>query len=287
MKTVLVTGATSGFGEMLVGRFLDGGYRVVATGRDLQKRKEIFSVLRPIFADRLIELSLDVTKSNEIQSVAEFVGSQFSGLDILINNAGYGYFCPLEEAVHDEVRRQMEVNFFGTLFMTQKFLPLLRRNHGCVFNFSSVFGFMGFPLTGLYCASKFAVEGLTESLRGELRPHGVQVCLIQPGGYRTRFGESLFCPSTPPQSPYANQMGAYQKLREKQMTKVSQNPMDVVNGVFHLAERSSLPLRATFGRDARFAKLIRRFLPNKIYQYCLDKVFSKIFTLDKNSPSGG
>lgn len=111
MKTVLITGATSGFGEKLVSRFLEGGYRVVATGRDLQKRKEIFSVLRPIFADRLIELSLDVTKSNEIQSVAEFVGSQFSGLDILINNAGYGYFCPLEEAVHDEVRRQMEVNF--------------------------------------------------------------------------------------------------------------------------------------------------------------------------------
>lgn len=202
MRMILVTGATAGFGKLIVQAFLEHGDTVIATGRSLNTRHEIFEKERAIYGNKLIELNLDVTDQNQIEEAYNFLRESYGSIDILINNAGYGLFGALEDTTDKEVRYQMEVNFFGTINVTKTFLPMLREKKGKIFNFSSVFGFMGWPLTSLYSASKYAVEGFSESLRGELAPHGVQVCLIEPGGYRTNFGSSLSWSQPKPGSPY-------------------------------------------------------------------------------------
>lgn len=275
MKHVLITGATSGFGKLMAESFLTQGNKVIATGRNLTARTEILASLRERFGDRLIELNLDVTNKTEVELAVTKVTEQVGRIDVLINNAGYGLFGPLETTSEELIRHQMEVNFFGTVNVTKAFLPMLRESKGKIFNFSSVFGFMGFPLTSLYCASKFAVEGLTESLRGELAPHGVQVCLIEPGGYGTNFGESIGWVEDG--KVYENQIRNYQSLRKKFASSNPQNPREVADGVVKLASRNTLPMRQVFGRDGRLSLLMRRTVPAGLYFRILDQLFKKIF----------
>lgn len=225
MRKVLITGATSGFGKLLVDAFLQNGDYVIATGRNIHSRKEIFEDERLKYKDHFQEIDLDVTNPDQVILAADSVFKKFGSLDILINNAGYGLFGALEDLEKEEIRYQMEVNFFGTVDVTRAFLPMLRKSRGKIFNFSSVFGFMGFPLTSLYCASKYAIEGLTESLRAELAPHGVQVCLIEPGGYRTNFGKNLSWSQKNPDSIYRLQMKNYRELHEKVSKKNLRSPM--------------------------------------------------------------
>jgi NAD(P)-dependent dehydrogenase (short-subunit alcohol dehydrogenase family) len=277
MRRVLITGATSGFGKLLVEAFLNNGDQVIATGRNLQTRKDVFEKERVGHKNQLFEITMDVTDKAQVIAALMEVESKFGSIDILINNAGYGLFGALEDLREEEMRYQMEVNFFGTVNVTYAFLPLLRKSRGKIFNFSSVFGFMGFPLTSLYCASKFAVEGLTESLRGELAPHGVQVCLIEPGGYRTNFGNNLSWSQTNPNSVYLQQFNNYQVLHKEMASKKPQQPVEVSEGILKLSKRSRLPMRKVFGKDATMSHLLRRTLPSCAYFGLMDKVFNKLF----------
>ena len=112
-------------------------------------------------------------------------------LDALVNNAGYGLFGVFEELSEDLIRKQMEVNFFGCVLLTQALLPSIRATRGVILNLSSMLGFFAPPMSSLYCASKFAIEGWSESLHFELAPHGVRVVLIEPGSFNTQFGSNL------------------------------------------------------------------------------------------------
>lgn len=275
MRKVLVTGSTSGFGKLMVDAFLKNGDLVVATGRNLGGRTETFAIERQAYPGRLLEYSLDVTKPDEVQKVKEALQEKLGGLDILINNAGYGLFGALEDLSEQEIRYQMEVNFFGTVSVTRSLLPLLRKNKGMIFNFSSVFGFMGFPLTSLYCASKYAVEGLTESLRGELAPHGVQVCLIEPGGYRTNFGNNLAWANSSDQ--YGLQHRNYRSLRDKLASRKPQLPEEVSQGILELSLLKKLPMRKVFGKDGKASYFMKRYLPSGLYFFMMDMFFRKIF----------
>lgn len=277
MRKVLITGATSGFGKLLTEAFLRNGDIVIATGRNLSSRKDVFEKERGDYSERLFEVLMDVTNKDEVKTAASYVQEKFGSIDILINNAGYGLFGALEDLQEDEIRHQMEVNFFGTVNVTKAFLPMLRKSRGKVFNFSSVFGFMGFPLTSLYCASKYAVEGLTESLRGELAPHGVQVCLIEPGGYRTNFGTNLHWSMKNPESVYRKQFDNYKNLREKLSRRKPQQPSEVSEGILALSKRSKLPMRKVFGKDGRLSHVLKSCLPSSIYFGIMDRVFRKIF----------
>lgn len=277
MRKILITGATSGFGKLLTETFLRNGDLVFATGRNLVNRPEVFSEERQKYPERLIEITLDVIKRDEIDRAAELVQSKYGKLDILINNAGYGLFGALEDLSEEEIRYQMEVNFFGTVNVTKAFLPLLRSSKGKVFNFSSVFGFMGFPLTSLYCASKYAVEGLTESLRGELAPHGVQVCLIEPGGYRTSFGTNLMWSQKNTDSIYRRQFGNYKELHTKISQRKPQKPSEVSEGILRLSFKTKLPMRKVFGQDGRLSHFLKRCLPSSLYFMLMDTVFKKVF----------
>ncbi len=277
MRKVLITGATSGFGKLLTEAFLRNGDYVIATGRNLSQRPEVFSAERKAFPERLLELDLDVTRSEELASVASAVASRAGAIDILINNAGFGLFGALEDLSDEDIRQQMEVNFFGTVAVTRAFLPGLRETKGKIFNFSSVFGFMGFPLTSLYCASKYAVEGLTESLRGELAPFGVQVCLIEPGGFRTNFGPNLRWSSLGTQSAYRGQFENYRSLHGKISQRKPQQPSEVSEGLLRLSLQKHLPMRKVFGKDGRLSHFLKRCLPSRLYFALMDRVFRKVF----------
>jgi NAD(P)-dependent dehydrogenase (short-subunit alcohol dehydrogenase family) len=277
MRKVLITGATSGFGKLLVDAFLKNGDFVIASGRQLNSRPEVFENERVKYSRRFLEIEMDVTLADQVQQAASLIKQKLGHIDILINNAGYGLFGALEDVQEHEIRYQMEVNFFGTVSVTRAFLPMLRLAQGKIFNFSSVFGFMGFPLTSLYCASKFAVEGLTESLRGELAPHGVQVCLIEPGGYRTNFGKNLSWSQADPDSLYHVQMKNYRMLHEMFSKKKTQQPEEVSEGVLKLSKRQTLPMRKVFGQDGKLSSLLRNFLPSFVYFKVLDFYYKKTF----------
>ena len=278
MKTILITGATSGFGKGLVRRFLEEGHTVIATGRNLLNRPELLQKERAQFQNRLIEKNLDVTSKSEILAIADYFKNQ--RLDVLINNAGYAVFGPAEECSEDKIRQQFEVNFFGLVLLTQKLLPFLRQSKGHIVNFSSVFGFTGFPLTSLYCASKFAVEGFSESLSHELRPFGVKVTLIQPGGYRTNFNDNAVwgMADQNPTSAYHKQIQNYASLRQKMATRPNpQNPEEVVEGVVRIVNQKSPGLSYTFGKDAFFTKMMKRLFPRAAYHRLTGFVLGKLF----------
>jgi short-subunit dehydrogenase len=273
MKTIIITGATSGFGRLLVNRFLKAGDTVIATGRNLASRQEIFKDERSSYGRRLIEADLQLDDPSSLKKFSEFCRT-FEKIDVLINNAGVGLFGALEDCTEEQIRYQFEVNVFGTVFLTRRLLPYLVAARGKIFNFSSVFGFTGFPLTSLYCASKFAVEGFSESLKYELEPHGVQVCLIEPGGYDTKFGNNIIWgENSLPSTRYPLQTSNYFKLR----LSGKQDPNQVANGVFELAGRKKIPLRKIFGRDAKMALLFRRMTPGFVYDFFAQRLFNFIF----------
>src|SRR5437868_4806455 len=216
-KTVLITGTSTGFGHALVPRFLNVGWTVLATMRNAESRQDLYKDEAAKTADRLFIINLDVAAAEDRAAVAQFIDNRFDGrLDCLVNNAGFGLFGALEDVSEAQIRNQMEVNFFGLVLLTRQLLPHLRRARGRIINVSSVLGYTGMPLSALYAASKFAVEGLSESLDYELRPHGVQVAIVEPGGFRTGFrsnlayGEKSFDES----SAYSSQFAAFTRYRE-------------------------------------------------------------------------
>jgi NAD(P)-dependent dehydrogenase (short-subunit alcohol dehydrogenase family) len=265
---VFITGTTSGFGSLMAEAFLKEGATVIASGRRLSSRKEILQGLHHQFPGRLHEIDLDVTDASQRAQALQFCQRSLGGIDVLINNAGSGLFGALEDCTEEQVRQQMEVNFFGTALMCREFLPLLRESRGKIFNFSSVLGFQGLPLTSLYNASKFAVEGLSEGLAYELQSQGVQVCIVQPGSFSTKFMNSSTWAENAENdsSPYRRQTRNYHQLRAAMTANPRYpNPEIVVRGVVRLAKKKTVPLRVTFGKDAHGTAFIRKLLPAELY----------------------
>ena len=279
-KSVLITGTSTGFGRRLVTEFLRAGWLVVATLRNAGDRKELFADELANAPDRLFILGLDVARGTERAAVAEFVDQQLGGrLDCLVNNAGFGVVGAFEDLSEAQIREQMEVNFFGLALLTRDLLPALRRARGRVINISSVLGYTGMPLSSLYCASKFAVEGLSESLYYELRPHGVQVAMVEPGAYRTGFrtnivyGEKSFAEA----SAYKSQMAALSDYRNRGADGPG-TPIDpVIDAVMRLASAKKMPLRVRCGKDAKAAYAARRLLPAGLHRAVMSKVYEKLF----------
>jgi NAD(P)-dependent dehydrogenase (short-subunit alcohol dehydrogenase family) len=279
-KTVLITGTSSGFGRRLVPEFLREGWTVIATLRDAEQRADTFKQELSKASDRLFLFSLDVTDEKDRRTAAEFIDEHFEGrLDCLINNAGYGLFGAAEDLSAEQVREQMEVNFFGLVFLTQKLLPQIRRARGRIINISSVLGFSAMPLASLYCASKFAVEGFSEGLYHELKPHGVQVAIVEPGGFRTSFaekqnwGEHSFHQS----SPYLEQTEGYNRFREKRASGEGVSPQPVINAVMRLAKAKRMPMRVRCGKDAKGVYAAKRLLPEIFQSALFAKVYGRLF----------
>jgi short-subunit dehydrogenase len=184
-KTALITGASSGFGLETAKLFQRNNWNVIATMRSPEKHTGL-TTLSNVFVSKLNV----VDKQSIKQAVAEGL-QKFGGIDVLINNAGYGTLGVLEAASEEEIRKQFDVNVFGLIEVTKAVLPAMRKNRsGLVINISSVGGRITFPYFSLYHATKFAVEGLTEALQYELNPLGIGVKLVEPGGYKTNFSGS-------------------------------------------------------------------------------------------------
>jgi NAD(P)-dependent dehydrogenase (short-subunit alcohol dehydrogenase family) len=280
---VLVTGCSSGFGRELVSVLLGRGFHVLATLRGAQARQELFAAEAAAFPGRLELLELDVTRAADRDAVVEHVRTRHGGrLGCLINNAGVGYFGALEDASEDELRRQLEVNFFGLALLTRELLPALRSAQGRLIAISSVLGYTGLPLSALYCSSKYAVEGLMEAMSYELEAQGVQVCLVEPGSFRTRFSQNVSWVSgaSRPESPYSGMTHAYRSLRERLGARLGGDPSPAVLEIARLLSRRRMPLRLKLGRDARAAAWLKRMLPDSGYRWLVARVYRRALRVE-------
>ena len=243
-KTVLITGASSGFGRETVKLFHTKGWNVIATMRSPEKETEL-SALNGVVISRL-----DVTDHASIQSAIAQGIEKFGGIDVLVNNAGYGALGAMEAAIEAQVRQQFDVNFFGLVAVTQAVLPVMRQQKtGVIINVSSVGGRVTFPFSSLYHASKFAVEGLTESMQYELNPLGIRLKIVEPGGYKTEFsGRSLTLIGADGPEDYKERFNKFISMLDN--WPMSENIGEVVEVIYEAATDNTETLRYPVGHDA-------------------------------------
>jgi len=181
-KVWFITGCSTGFGRELAREVLEAGYKAVVTARNPDDIKDILDE----YPDDALALKLDVTKPEEITAAVEEAEKIFGKIDVLVNNAGIGYFGAIEESEDDEVRRMFEINFWGLAAVTKAVLPGMRaQRSGHILNIASIGGLVGFPAVGYYNATKFAVDGYSDALSKELAPLGIKVTVVCPSGFRT------------------------------------------------------------------------------------------------------
>ncbi len=181
-KVWFITGCSTGFGRELAKEALSNGYKVVVTARKPEQVADIVAA----YPESALALSLDVTVTQQIQDAVQAAIGRFGRIDVLVNNAGIGYFGAVEESEENEVRRMFEINFFGLANMTNAVLPYMRQQRsGHILNVASIGGLRSFPAVGFYNATKYAVDGLSEALYKEVTPLGIKVTVICPSGFRT------------------------------------------------------------------------------------------------------
>jgi NAD(P)-dependent dehydrogenase (short-subunit alcohol dehydrogenase family) len=243
-KTVLITGASSGFGRVAAKLFHTNGWNVIATMRSPEKETEL-SALSDILVSKL-----DVTDKLSIQSAVADGIKKFGKIDVLVNNAGYGALGALEAATEKQVKQQFDVNFFGLIAVTKAVLPGMRhQKSGIIINVSSVGGRLTFPFSSLYHATKFAVEGLTESMQYELNPLGISLKIVEPGGYKTEFsGRSMDLFGGDGMDDYQPSFNKFIALLDN--WPMSENIGEVADVIYEAATDGTEKLRYPVGHDA-------------------------------------
>jgi short-subunit dehydrogenase len=193
-KVAIVTGSSTGIGYETCLALAHNGYLTYATMRNIKKSKEIERIsIENNLQIKIIEM--DVDKDDSVKNAIENIINENGQIDILVNNAGYGLFGALEDLALSEIKSQFETNVFGVIRVTQNVLPIMRRQRsGVIANISSISGLVGIPSQSVYVATKFAVEGLSESLSYELKPYGIKIILIEPGVINTEFVHDLVVP---------------------------------------------------------------------------------------------
>ena len=240
-----ITGCSTGFGQELAKQAIARGYRTVVTARDLAKLQG------QVASDQVLLLQLDVTEPEQVAAAVKAAQARFGGIDVLVNNAGIGYFAAIEEGDAAEVRKMFDVNVFGLTAMIQAVLPGMRqRRRGCIVNLSSLAGVRGMPALGQYNATKFAVEGLSEALRREVEPLGIQVMVVNPSGFRTDWAGRSANESEHPIDDYSATAG---KVRLAVRASSGKQPGDPVRGVKAIVEAVASgkpPHHLLLGNDA-------------------------------------
>lgn len=185
-KTILITGCSSGFGRLIAKKFQETGWNVIATMRSPEKEKELNTLANVMLS------KLDVTDTTSIETTIKEGVARFGSIDVLVNNAGFGTMGPFESTSDELAKNIFDVNVLGLIKTTKAVLPQMRaQKAGLIINVSSLVGLVSFPYQALYHATKFAVQGFTEALRYELNPLGIQLKLINPGGYHTSFLDTI------------------------------------------------------------------------------------------------
>ncbi|WP_222060502.1 oxidoreductase [Rhizobium laguerreae] len=242
-----ITGASSGLGRALAVAVLSRGWRAAMTAR----RPETLADLTAEHGDRALALALDVTNSRSIASAVRDAETHFGAIDVLVNNAGYGYLSAIEEGDDAEIRAQFETNVFGLIDVTKQVLPgMRRRRQGHIFNVSSLGGLVAFAATGYYHATKFAVEALSESLFHEVKPLGIDVTILEPGAFRTDWAGRSMVESSTIIEDYAETSGKRRRATRSISGNQPGDPARAATAIISAFETDEPPLRLLLGAPA-------------------------------------
>jgi short-subunit dehydrogenase len=289
-KVAVVTGSSTGIGYETCLSLAENGYITYATMRDLKKSKKIEKIAHE--NNLSIEIvEMDVDKDESVKNSIENIIDENGQIDILVNNAGYGLFGALEDIALSEIKNQFETNVFGVIRVTQNVLPIMRsQNNGIIINISSISGLVGIPSQSVYVATKFAVEGLSESMSYELEPFGIKVILIEPGPINTEFVQDLIVPINRYEvdknknqidkdeskdntllSPYNNTINKFLTFYYNAMINAPY-PRIVADTIIQSIEKVSKGkndsnlLRVTVGKDSeKYSKLKKELKENEFY----------------------
>jgi NAD(P)-dependent dehydrogenase (short-subunit alcohol dehydrogenase family) len=244
-KVWMVTGASRGFGAEISQAILDAGDKLVATARSLNALEHLGK------RDSLLTVALDVTNEAEVKKAVEAGLTHFGRIDVLVNNAGYGLLGAVEESSAEEVEKIYRTNVFGLLNVTRSVLPSMRKQRsGHIINFSSIGGYAAAEGWGVYCSTKFAVEGITEALHAELAPLGIHATVVEPGFFRTDFLDSRSLISTAAKiSDYAETVGKMRDFAGGHNHQQPGDPKKLAQALLELANAAKPPLRLPLGTD--------------------------------------
>ena len=246
-KVWFITGCSTGFGRELATMVLDRGYRAVVTARDPAKVEDIAARHR----DRGLVLELDVTDPVEVDAAVKSADKHFGRIDVLVNNAGIGYFGAVEESDEQEIRRMFEINFFGLARMTRAVLPIMRKQRsGHMVNISSIGGLKSFPTLAYYNATKYAVEGFSEALAMEVAPLGIKVTIVEPSGFRTDWAGRSAAESKNRIADYAPTAGKNLDDIRGYSGKQPGDPVRAAAAIIAAVESPNPPLRLLLGKAA-------------------------------------
>lgn len=240
-----ITGCSTGFGHELAKQLLERGYRTVITARNPETLKSLATLGESLL------IKLDVTDPLQIDSAILAATEKYGRIDVLVNNAGIGYFAAVEESEEEQIRKMFEINFFGLSRMIHAVLPGMRKRHnGYIVNFSSLAGLRSFPALGYYNATKFAVEGLSEALWQEVEPLGIKVMLVEPSGFRTDWAGRSANESQKQIEDYALTAGLWRKQVRAHSGQQPGDPIRGVRAIIRAVESARPPHHLLLGEDA-------------------------------------
>jgi NAD(P)-dependent dehydrogenase (short-subunit alcohol dehydrogenase family) len=242
-----ITGCSTGFGREIARQVLGRGWRAVVTARNPEQVQDIVAG----HEDNALALPLDVNDKHAVAHAVQAAEDKFGRIDVLVNNAGYGYLAAIEEGEDDEVRAMFETNVFGLIALTKAVLPGMRaRKKGHIVNFSSIGGLVSFPTTGYYHATKYAVEGLSESLAQEVSPLGIKVLIVEPGPFRTDWAGRSIKQSKTRLSDYEQTAGKRRAETEARSGNQAGDPVRAAQAIIKAVEAKDAPLRLLLGKPA-------------------------------------
>jgi len=246
MSRWFITGCSTGIGREITRAALEAGHSVAATARDASSVADFVKD----FGDRAIALPLDVTDRDQIAAAVAATEAAFGGIDVLVNNAGYGYMAAVEEGDDAEVRKLFDTNYFGVVDTLKAVLPGMRaRRSGHIVNISSMTGLVANPPNAYYSSTKFALEALTEALSKEVAPLGIKVTAIEPGAFRTDWASRSMQESSTPIGDYDENVGTRKTMIKEFAAHLPGDPRKVAEAVLMVTALDEPPLRLLLGRD--------------------------------------
>ncbi|MFB9133825.1 oxidoreductase [Vibrio olivae] len=242
-----ITGSSTGFGRELAQQILALGWNAIVTARNADSLTDLVSA----YPNNALALALDVNESSQITEGVNAALEKFGHIDVLVNNAGYGYFSAIEEGEDAEIRRQFETNVFGLTALIREVLPSMReRRSGHIINFSSIGGLVAYPALGYYNASKFAVEAISEALSKEVAPLGIHVSIIEPSGFRTDWAGRSVIESQTEIDDYAETAGKLRRGIQAGSGHQAGDPVRAAKAIIQIAQSQEPPLRLLLGKAA-------------------------------------
>jgi NAD(P)-dependent dehydrogenase (short-subunit alcohol dehydrogenase family) len=263
-NVALVTGSSSGIGFETALLLARTGFHTYASMRNLEKSKNITEIASTGKLPLQV-VQLDVNDDRSVKDAIDKIVAEKERIDVLVNNAGYGLFSPIDDITLDQLKEQFETNFFGVVRVTKEVLPIMRKQRkGTIVNVSSVGGRVGAPLNSAYIASKFALEGLSESMRYELKEFGINIVIIEPGVIKTNFAENI--KTADARSEYAGLIGRALKGFGKMFDNNSSPPKLVAEAILNAITSKEPEIRYVVGEDAKSIMKLRKSASDKEFE---------------------